>query len=220
MSADPVEAIVFDFDYTLADSSEGIIDCVRFALARLGIPFPSDEAIRLTIGLSLSEMLFRFTGVRDEARAASFSRLFIRRADEVMAQRTFVLAPVAGAVRELRSRGFRLGIVSTKYRHRIENVLGREALLDFFPVIVGGEDVPEHKPHPGCLLAAIERLGADPARVLYVGDSVTDAETAARAGVSFVAVLSGVTAREAFRGHEVAAFLGDVGELPAWLNRG
>jgi phosphoglycolate phosphatase-like HAD superfamily hydrolase len=50
-----------------------------------------------------------------------------------------------------------------------------------------------------CLLKAIERLGSLPSGSLYVGDIVTDAETAKRAELLFVAVLSGVTLREDFR---------------------
>jgi len=47
-----------------------------------------------------------------------------------------------------------------------------------------------------------------------VGDSVTDAETAARAEVPFVAVLSGVTPREEFRSYPTYAILGDLTGLP------
>jgi phosphoglycolate phosphatase len=106
-----------------------------------------------------------------------------------------------------------IGIVSTKFRRRIEEILGREDLLEPFDVIVGGEDVSRHKPDPEGLLAAIERLGGSPSGSLYVGDSVTDAETARRAGVPFAAVLNGVTPREAFKDYPVYKILDNLGEL-------
>jgi len=80
-------------------------------------------------------------------------------------------------------------------------VFRRENLLRFFQVIVGGEDVSAHKPDPQGLLAAVDRLGSRHAATLYVGDSVTDAETAKRAAVPFVAVLSGATPIEHFNGY-------------------
>ncbi len=49
---------------------------------------------------------------------------------------------------------------------------------------------------------------------MYVGDTVIDAQAAANAGVPFVAVLSGVTPREAFAPFEKVAVLPNVGDLP------
>lgn len=51
--------------------------------------------------------------------------------------------------------------------------------------IVGRDTVETHKPEPESLLAAIDRLGADPDRTLFVGDSERDAVTAERAGVDY-----------------------------------
>ena len=51
--------------------------------------------------------------------------------------------------------------------------------------IVGRDTVETHKPEPESVLAAVERLGADPGRALFVGDSRRDAVAAERAGVAF-----------------------------------
>ena len=53
--------------------------------------------------------------------------------------------------------------------------------------------------------------------MLYVGDRVIDAEAAQRGGMSFVAVLSGVTKREAFSAYVTAAVIGALTELPVVL---
>ena len=58
----PVQAIIFDFDYTLADSSGGIIESINFALSRLGLPLAADAVIRRTIGLPLSDALVMLGG--------------------------------------------------------------------------------------------------------------------------------------------------------------
>ena len=147
----------------------------------------------------------------------AFARLFVERADRVMADKTGLLPGVRETVARLRGRGLALGIVSTKYRYRIEGILRREGLLAPFAAIVGGEDVTAHKPDPEGLRLAMERLGAGPEETLYVGDSVTDAEAARRAGVSFVAVLSGTTPREAFLGYPVCAMIQSLTNLPEWI---
>ena len=47
----PARAVLFDFDFTLADSAEGIVACMNHALGRLGLPPAPADAIRRTIGL-------------------------------------------------------------------------------------------------------------------------------------------------------------------------
>lgn len=207
------QTVVFDFDYTLADSSRGVIACIDFALAELGFPAVSAEAAKQTIGLSLADGFQMLVGPQHVAQSGEFARLFVKRADEVMADLTVLFESAPATIAALKTQGFSLGIVSTKFRYRIEAVLEREGLGDAFDVIIGGEDVAEHKPDPTGLLTAIERLGGVPEGALYVGDSVTDAETARRAGVSFVAVLSGVTPRQAFLGYPVYGILKSLAEL-------
>ena len=90
-------------------------------------------------------------------------------------------------------------------------------MADRFEFIVGAEDMEEHEPDPGGMLSTLGKMARLPAEVLYVGDSVVDGETARRAGVAFVAVLSGVTPDAAIRACEPKAILRDLRELPALL---
>lgn len=207
------ETLIFDFDYTLADSSRGIIECINHALGRLELPSVTEEAIRRTVGLPLPETLVALVGREHADKRGEFTRLFIERADEVMADLTVVFGFVPAVMERLKRGGYSLGIVSTKYRYRIEAVLGREGLLHLFDAIVGGEDVSNHKPDPESLLAALGKLGSPRSSVLYVGDSVTDARAAENAGVTFVAVLSGVTPREAFSGYPGHAVIESIVDL-------
>ena len=206
-------AVIFDFDFTLADSFRGIVECANHALKVMGLPPTTPDEIRRTVGYSLPESLVRLTGEEQSGRGEEYTRLFVERADEVMANRTVVYDYVPETVEHLRGRGLRLGIVSTKYRYRIIEVLGREGLLEPFEVIVGGEDVSEFKPDPESLNLALEKLGIPPEAVLYVGDSVVDAEAAMRAGVPFAAVLSGSTSRDAFTEYESKMILDSVLDL-------
>lgn len=209
----PVQAIIFDFDYTLADSSEGIIECINFALDRLGLPLAADDEIRKTIGLSLPDALVMLVGKEYVEHTDEFTRLFVERADEVMTDMTELFDIVPETVAALRKLSIRLGIVTLKYRYRIESVLRREQLTDAFEVIIGFEDVSEQKPNPTGLIAAMERLNCVRQNCFYVGDSLTDAKTAQQANIDFIAVLSGVTPRAAFEAYDVYAVLKDVSEL-------
>lgn len=218
MSCD-LRAILFDFDYTLADSSTGAIACTNFALAALGLPAAAPDAIRQTIGLSLEDAFARIVGAnipqeRFAAASKAFERLFIRQADAILADHIVVFPFVADALRALRQRGLALGIVSTKFRYRVEHVLEREDLRGEFDVIVGLEDVTAAKPNPEGLFTAMSALGSVPSTTCYVGDSVTDAKTAQRAGTAFIAVLSGVTEQAAFNARGCRGVIKSVAALP------
>jgi len=208
------QAVVFDFDYTLADSSRGAIDCINFALAEMGLAQVSAEAACRTIGLSLHETFLTLGEHHEPQRCDEFHQLFVRRAEEVMSKLTVLYDTVPPMVEALREGGLKLAIVSTKYRRRISEVLRREALLHGFEVVIGGEDVEQHKPHPQGLFEAIEKLECSPESVVYVGDSVVDAELAKRAGVPLIVVLSGVTPRTQFDTYEPLAVLENVSHLP------
>ncbi len=60
-------AVVFDFDFTLADSSAGVAECVNHALGAMGLPAAAPQAIYRTIGLSLTETLKRLAGAEAAA---------------------------------------------------------------------------------------------------------------------------------------------------------
>jgi len=209
--------ILFDFDYTLADSSRGAVECINWALQRVGLPTASDEDICRTIGMSLADALMRLAGPEQASKTQDFARFFAERADQVMAERTVLFESVLPATSVLKQRGLRLGIVSTKYRCRIEGVLRRDGLREVFDLIVGGEDVARHKPDPEGLLVAIDRLDSAASQTLYVGDSLVDAETARRAGTPFVAVLSGTTRLDEFTPSDLTGVIESLHQLPSWL---
>ena len=100
-----VECVIFDFDYTLADSSDGVIDCVNYALNRLGLPTAKDDAIRRTIGLSLPHTLVALAGERHADLGDEFMRLFIERADVILHDSIVMFDFVASTVDVLRNNG-------------------------------------------------------------------------------------------------------------------
>ncbi|MDE2982777.1 MAG: HAD family hydrolase [Gemmatimonadota bacterium] len=209
----PARAVLFDFDFTLADSSEGIVACMNHALGRLGLPPAPAHAIRRTIGLDLGTALGILAGEEWRPREDEFLEHFVRKADEVMVASTTFLPGAAHVLRTLHDAGYRVGIVTTKYRHRVEDALERDGLRAFVDVIVGADDVPRPKPAPDGLMRAADLLGIPIPQCIFVGDSAVDAMAARALGVAFVAVLSGTTDEEVFTRYPVRVVLGGVAEV-------
>jgi HAD superfamily hydrolase (TIGR01509 family) len=78
-----------------------------------------------------------------------------------------------------------VGICSLNAESACRMALEEHGLEDAVDTVVGRDTVPQRKPDPEPLLAAIDRLSMRPSAVIFVGDTETDAETALRAGTAF-----------------------------------
>lgn len=177
------KAVIFDFDYTLGDSTNGIVLSINHALEKLGFRAQDTKTIQRTIGLSLKDTLFELTGIQDEETVLIFTQYFKEKADEVMVDNTRIYEGVLTILKKLRDNKILLGIVTTKYHYRMEQILEKNNVMSVIDVIIGGDDVKNEKPDPEGLLTAIQKLNVSKNQVLYVGDSIVDAKTAQSAGV-------------------------------------
>jgi len=103
---------------------------------------------------------------------------------------------VVEAVRAVRQAGLRTGLVTSKTREGALRGLRRIGLVDAIEVVIGADDVREHKPHPEPVLRALDELGAPARGAVYVGDSVHDMRSGRAAGTATAAVLWGPFGRE------------------------
>ena len=206
-------AVMFDFDFTLADSSKGVVTCVNHALSQLGLSESPADAIARTIGLDLTTALAILAGEEQRPRGDEFLEHFMWKADEVMVDGTFFLPGASQVLKTLHAAGYPLGIVSTKGRRRIEAALDRDGLRGTVDVIVGADDVSRYKPDPERLNKAAGLLGIPTGLCVYVGDSEVDARAAQAAGMPFIPVLSGTTPAETFGPYPCKAVLSGVREI-------
>lgn len=182
--------LLFDFDYTLVDSSDGIVSCMKYAFRQVGLTPPEDDRIRSTIGLVLPVALEALAPGCDHT---DLRLLFRRRADEILPQETKLLPGTHTLLATLNASGIPAGIVSNQFGYRIVRTLRHHGLADLVSAVTGIEDMAEPKPAGAALSPAATKLGLDPRDCWYVGDSEVDAQTAVAAGVPFIAVTTGVT---------------------------
>ena len=213
------QAVLFDFDYTLGDSTEPIVASTTAALVDMGWSAPEREAVRQTIGYTLEDGYSRLTGDWDEARRQEYFRRFQEHARPIMARDTVLFPGAEELLRWLHAQGTAAGIVSTKGSDVIRDIFSRAGLSELLSLVIGGRDVSKAKPDPEGLNRAVEQLGCPKSAVLFCGDTVIDAETAQRAGVDFCAVLNGITPAEAFAAFPHVHIAPDLADELAWLKQ-
>lgn len=171
---------LFDFDNTLYDTNEGIREILRHALPMVGVEY-DDSMFGEFTGLSMDQVFERYVG--DWSLYDRYKDEFMRivRSDVYMTGTPF--PETERVLRELRNRRRRLGIVSGKMSFKIENLMGRDGMLDMIETIVGYGDTERHKPFPDPIELALSRFDVPKEDVLYIGDSPNDSDAAINAGI-------------------------------------
>jgi phosphoglycolate phosphatase len=214
------EAVIFDLDGTLIDSAPDIHAAVARTLADEGQPPLSFSAVRSFIGNGVPALIDRVMTARGEAadatRRAELITRFLTHYEALSSDLTTVYPGVHAALRDIGGAGHPIGLCTNKPAGPARNILAAFGLLPFFPVIIGGDSLPERKPHPAPLLAAVHALGRTSA--IFVGDSEVDAETAAAAAVPFVLFTEGYRRSGTADLPHVQAF-SDFAALPDLLRR-
>ncbi|HHS94578.1 MAG TPA: phosphoglycolate phosphatase [Rhodobacterales bacterium] len=177
--------IVFDLDGTLVDSAPDLMVASNKMLAGEGLE-PLDLAtITSFIGNGLPKLVERVMRARAIA-PQHFERLYDEVKDFYNAAPADESRPMPGAVdllKKLKAEGHALGVCTNKPEEPARLILSLLGLETYFDAVVGGDALPEKKPHPAPLNLAFEQLGAG--ERLYVGDSDVDAEVALAAEVPF-----------------------------------
>lgn len=185
-----IEAILFDFDGTLADTVEGILLTMKQTMAEMGRPVPSDEEMVHTIGLPLAESL-RIAGnfSKDETEKAveTYRRLFpIYELEHI---RMFPNVPEI--IKVLRNKGLRLAICTSRGSGSLTRILSRYDLAVEFETIVSASDGLPSKPAPDMVNVILERMGLTPEDAVVVGDTTFDIGMGKAAGCRTCAVTYG-----------------------------
>ncbi len=185
--------ILFDLDGTVIDSTEAILDGFRVAFETLGGEVPSDEAIKNEIGHTLEDMFIKLGVAKDRVR--EYVHTYKMHYRLISCEKTVLLDGAKEAIEEA-SKFATLGVVTTKTGEYSRILLEHLALMHYFSVLIGSEDVQNHKPHKEPILKALANLKHDRSRTWMIGDTCMDIESAKNAEVNAVAVTSGYASTE------------------------
>jgi phosphoglycolate phosphatase len=192
--------LIFDLDGTLVDSAAGIAASFNHALTTVArvAPLPQARITRM-IGLPLAQMFAETLPPALEGRIPDCIAAYRAHYDETAVPNSRLFPGVRTTLETLHTAGRTLTVATTKYSFVAEAVIASVGLRPLFAHVLGGDSVPEHKPHPALVLKTLALTGAPPDDALVVGDSTYDMLMAAAANVRAVGVTYGVHAREELR---------------------
>ena len=187
MSTRQLQGIIFDMDGVLVDSHEVHRNAWRLFFQTLGRDVPESELSFILDGRKRRDILRHFLGDCPDPELEEFGR----RKDRIFRQMQLSVTPVPGVVRfvrEMHRSGTALALATSASRSRARSTLVELGLLNYFLVVVTGEDVLLGKPHASIYQLACSRIGIAPERLLAVEDAISGIRAAVGAGLRCVGV--------------------------------
>jgi HAD superfamily hydrolase (TIGR01509 family) len=191
------EAVIFDWDGTLADTRQVIVASFQKVLSELHCKITA-EFIERRIGIGAEEIFRQIlcaSKIRfDEALITSLVEKRIQAEIDLSGQAKLF----EGAIELLESLHgkVKLALASMSNRDVINYMLNVMDIRRFFDVVLTVDEVQNSKPDPEIFLKSAFQLGISPAKCVVVEDSIFGVEAAKAARMGCIAVLTGVYSRE------------------------
>jgi phosphoglycolate phosphatase len=189
----PPRMVLFDLDGTLVDSVPDIAWAIDAMLDALSKPAAGLEKVRRWVGNGASMLVKRALADNDhpddieENLYQQAFDLFLTHYEQANGRHTLVYPGVTETLAILRDQLPYLAIVTNKPMQFTQPLL-KALALPTFDVVVGGDSLPECKPHPAPLLHCLEQCQCSVEEALMVGDSVSDIKAAKAANVPVICV--------------------------------
>lgn len=209
------QLLVFDWDGTLVDSAQAIVESLQGACTDLGFAPPTEERARHIIGLGLTDAL---RSAIPHVPESEYRRIVERYRIHFLARdANLQLFPgVRSGLDALLSRGYLLGIATGKSRRGLERALDSLDIRNCFAVSRCADE-GFSKPHPGMLEAVMSELAFTPEQTLMIGDTTHDLQMAENAGVRALAVSYGAHPKSQLVAARPHACVDSPAELFDWL---
>ena len=207
--------IIFDLDGTLINTISDLGQACNYALSACGFPTHKIEDYPRLVGNGVNKLIERALPEehRNEETVLRLREYFVPYYDEHNCDFTRPYDGIPELLEALRQKGdeamrrkgerWFLAVASNKYQAATEKIVA-QLFPGIFDVVLGERVGVERKPNPqivyDILEAKGERLEAKGEEILYIGDSLVDAETARAAGATLVLCTWGFGTREQMEG--------------------
>lgn len=194
--------IIFDLDGTLINTIDDLGQACNHALSACGYPTHKIEDYPRLVGNGINKLIERALPQehRNEETVMQLRAFFVPYYDEHNCDLTHPYDGIPELLAALKAAGNTLAVASNKYQAATEKIVA-QLFPDMFDVVLGERENVARKPDPQIvydIVEAMRRLGNEitDKEILYIGDSLVDAETAKAAKLPFVACTWGFCTRE------------------------
>lgn len=187
------EYILFDFDGTLADSSECSVIATQQAFTKTGLQEPSTADIIDNMGIPIETSFKDFgAGLLSDEEFNHLLNVFRDIYREVGDSHITAFDGAKNLLKKLKEDGKKIAIITSKKTDVAYRNAEKTGLSEFIDVIVGSDLVTEYKPHPEGIFTALKTFDVNlNKQSIIIGDAVTDISMGKNAGIDSCAVTWG-----------------------------
>ena len=187
--------ILFDLDGTLVDSAADLYRAMNLSLEKLEFPLVTEEQVRAWVGKGAAKLcetvLEHIFGQVNTEQQKQLLDTFVDIYAQELCVNTQVYTGILPFLDYCQSHNMVMACVTNKPEHLAKGILQILKLDHYFKLVIGGDTLPERKPHPLPLLHCMQLCQVSAAETLMIGDSSNDVEAARRAGIDCIVVSYG-----------------------------
>ncbi|MBQ9597340.1 MAG: HAD-IA family hydrolase, partial [Bacteroidales bacterium] len=181
---------IFDFDYTLFDTSKGMDQCYKNAFSSIGCDYCQNE-LDIYVRESLNATFDRTSHQNNEYK--TFENTFLETSKKCMAKFSVPYSDTIETLVALKSLGKKIYIVTGKPQKIVKEILKKYNCSDFISGIIGYGEYLMPKPSPESLNLCISSFHLSLSETVYIGDSPNDIEAAKGAGIDGILISRDLT---------------------------
>lgn len=186
-----IDAVIFDLDGTILYTLEDLKNSVNYALSKNNLPLRTLSEVRSFVGNGIRLLIERSVpSGTDEATIDKCFADFKAHYKDNSANNTKPYNGIVELLTQLKKRGYKLAVVSNKADFAVQTLIA-DYFDGLFDYAVGERDGIRRKPYPDAVISALDFLGVDKSKSVYVGDSEVDVETARNSELTCIAVTWG-----------------------------
>jgi beta-phosphoglucomutase len=181
-----IKAVIFDLDGVLVDATEWHYESLNRALSLFGYEISREMHIREYNGLPTKKKLEMLSLQKGFPKALAEFVSKIKQAytqEEIFTKCRPSFAKQI-MLSKLKAEGYKLAVCSNALRESVEIMLRKSGIIDYFDFFVGNDEGHKPKPDPSIYLAAINRIGLEPAEVVIVEDAPHGIDAAKASGAN------------------------------------
>ncbi len=189
--------IIFDLDGTLLNTIDDLGYACNYALEQTGYPTHPIEAYPRMVGNGINNLIRRALPQTEqtEENILRVRAHFVPYYNAHNCDYTHPYEGIPELLQALKAQGHYLAVASNKYQDATEKIV-RHFFPGIFDVVLGEREGVERKPNPQIVYDITSKLSSLNSKLLYIGDSLVDRDTAQNAKVPFVACSWGFVPRE------------------------
>lgn len=186
-----LEALIFDLEGTLVDSSVDIGHCLNLLLEEEGRPHLTKEQEHSCVVEGIMDTCrnaFEATGGLDEDDLYPYVKRLVEHIRSSKPSDRQIYPFVRETLNSFKDKDIKMGICTNKNEEATIKQLTALGMIDFFGFVAGGNTFMVHKPNPDHVTGVLDKLGVAADKTLFIGDSMGDLMACEAAGVPCIII--------------------------------